>query len=340
MNIDILTTDGSPLGVTSQTVWGDRWQVGVGGAELALLTMCEEWTRRGDTVRLYNEPREPNPLFEQLPISAYRANDPRDVLIVFRSPNQKALTSKGYKVWWSCDQYTRGNFERFNRFVDKTVVISPFHAQYFKDTYGILDTVVTDLPVRVHDYPAERPEKIPHRFLFSSVPDRGLDQLWRVWPMIRDAIPDAEVVITSDYRLWGAGSPLNERYRVRWMTRDGFMFLGAVKRDRLIEEQLKASITAYPCTYEELFCIAIAEAQYAGVYPITTNIGALGTTNMGTLVNWNAADYRGDQLFVDLIVKTLTDKSFAGAARAIQTKAEERFHPDTILRHWDNEVFK
>lgn len=152
-------------------------------------------------------------------------------------------------------------------------------------------------------------------------------------------IPDAHVVITSDYRLWGAAGPMNERYKVRWMGRDGFQFLGAVNRKRLIEEQLKASVMAYPCIYDELFCIAVAEAQYAGVYPITTTIGALETTNMGTKVNWDARDRRGDYLFAELIAKTITNPSFPGAVAALQQEAAQRFHPDTILRHWDQEVF-
>lgn len=340
MNIDILASDGSQRLVTSKTVWGDRWQIGVGGAELALLTMCEEWTRRGDTVRLYNDPREPNEMFEQFPIQAFNPHDrSRDVLVVFRSPNPKAIVAQGKKVWWSCDQFTQGSFQRFAPNMDKIVVISHFHARYFQDTYAIRNTIVSDLPVRVHDYPAQRPEKVQHRFLFSSVPDRGLDQLWRMWPLIRREIPDAEVVITSDYRLWGTSAPMNERYRVRWMAHDGFTFLGAVKRERLIQEQLQAQVMVYPCIYDELFCIAVSEAQYAGVYPLTTDTGALATTNMGTVVNWDARDARGDTMFVELLVKTLNDPNFAEMAQAIQNRAAVRFHPDTILNHWDREVF-
>lgn len=339
MKIDVLTTDGSPLGVTSKTIYGDKWQIGVGGAELALLTMCEEWSRRGDDVRLYNDPREPNELFEQLPISSFCPSDDRDVLVTFRSPNPKSIIANGKKVWWSCDQFTHGNFSAFAPHMDRIVVISPFHAQYFEHTYRISDVVVSDLPVRVRDYSEVRAEKIPHRFLFSSVPDRGLDVLWRMWPLIRSAIPDAHVVITSDYRLWGAGDPLNGRYRVRWMGRDGFTFLGAVPRERLIIEQLKSQIMAYPCTYDELFCIAVAEAQCAGVYPITTNCGSLPTTNMGTVVGWNAQDSRGDALFVDLLLKTITNPNFNVIVDAIQAKAASRFHPETILNHWDREVF-
>jgi glycosyltransferase involved in cell wall biosynthesis len=340
MKIDILTSDGSQRMVTPQTVWGDTWQIGVGGAELALMTMCEEWTRRGDMVRLYNDPRGPNDVFEQLPIAKFDPLEERDILVTFRSPNPKAIPARGYRVWWSCDQYTNGSFEKFSKYMDKIVVISPFHAEYFKNTYAITDNVVvTDLPVRVHDYPVERPEKIKNRFLFSSVPERGLDQLWRMWPMICEAVPDASVVITSDYRLWGTNTPLNERHKVRWMAHDSFTFLGAVPRARLIDEQMKASIMAYPCIYDELFCIAVAEAQYAGIYPITTGIGALPTTNMGTVVSWNARDARGDQPFVDLIARTLNNPTFADVTAALQAKAAKRFHPDTILDFWAKEIF-
>ena len=42
--IDLLCNDGSPLGVTMKTLYGDDpKQIGVGGAEAALLTMCEAW---------------------------------------------------------------------------------------------------------------------------------------------------------------------------------------------------------------------------------------------------------------------------------------------------------
>lgn len=339
MNIDFLCSDGSQLGVTSKTIWGDRQQIGVGGAELALLTMCEELTKRGHSVRLFNNPREKNDLFEQDKVKNFPIQDPkRDVLVTFRSPNTKAVIANGFKVWWSCDQFTNGNFANFAKYTNKIVTISPFHHDYFQNNYRIYTTVVTDLPVRVDDYDLLSQEKIPNRFLFSSVPDRGLEQLWRLWPLLREALPDAHLVITSDYRLWGTIDPLNDRFRVRWMARNGFEFLGAVSRQKLIEEQLKASVMVYPCIYDELFCIAVAEAQYAGVYPITTDKGALATTNMGTQVKWNALDQRGDQPFVDTIVETLKSPEFSTRVKTLQEKARLRFHPDTIVKYWEENI--
>ena len=137
MKIDVLCTDGSPLGVTSKTVWGDQWRIGVGGAELALLTMCEQWTKYGNEVVLYNNPMEGNASpFEQRSVGLFDPKGDRDVLIVFRSPNPLALVSNGMKVWWSCDQYTIGDFSRFAGGMNKIVCISNFHAKQIPPRVG------------------------------------------------------------------------------------------------------------------------------------------------------------------------------------------------------------
>lgn len=338
MKIDVLCSDGSPLGVTSKTVYGDDYMVGVGGAELALLTMCELWTKKDYDVTLYNDPRELGASwFEQRPISKFNPNDPRDILITFRSTNPKSIVAKGYKVWWSCDQYTTGNFPEFAPHMNKIICISPYHQQYFSHTYGINNTVYIDLPVRSWDYEKKNEAKISNRLLFSSVPDRGLEVMRSAWDIIHGEVPDATLAITSDYRLWGAQVPANnERHRVRWIICDGVFFLGAVSRRRLIEEQLKAEILSYPCTYEELFCIACSEAQWAGAYPVTSPMGALGTTNLGTIID----SYTFGKDFVDAfskeIIRLLTNKDELHKRQEdVMKRARERFAPEVIIDKWD-----
>ena len=146
MRIDFLCNDGSPLGVTEKDIWGlGKRGVGIGGSELAMLTMCAEWAKRGHEVVLYNDPLELGASsFEQRPISAFDPNDKRDVLINFRSPNPLSTIAKGFKVWWSCDQYSVGDYKNFAPYVDKIVLISQYHKTYFADTYGIMDTEVIE----------------------------------------------------------------------------------------------------------------------------------------------------------------------------------------------------
>jgi glycosyltransferase involved in cell wall biosynthesis len=336
MKIDILCTDGSPLGVTLKDVFGEgKRGVGVGGAEYALLTMCEEWDRVGYDVTLYNNPTilEGSP-FNQAPVAAFDPNGKRDIFIAFRSPNPKAIIANGMRVWWSCDQFTRGDFAVFAPYMHKIVCISDFHANYFESTYGITGTTVIDLPVRVRDFDGYSVPKVPNRLIFTSVPDRGLKILRGYWDDIKAEVPEASLVITSDYRLWGA-TELNEAHRLQWLGVKDVNFMGAISRRDLITQQLMADLMVYPCTYEELFCISVAEAQFAGVYPITSDCGALETTNMGVVLE-------GAQThdFVDETIAHLGNKANLQEHQwHVMKLATKRFHPDTILKEWNEKVF-
>jgi len=338
--IDFLTNDGSPRFVTSRSLWGDGVSVGVGGAEYAMLTLCEEWTKAGHQVRLYNDPREKNASsFEQLPIDKFQPNDDRDILIVFRSPNARAIPAKGLKVWFSCDQQTVGNFAEFANYMDKIVCISPCHADYFSNRYGITNTTVIDLPVRLDDFEGLKFDRVKNRLIFTSVPARGLDNMLRIYQVLKQEKPEVSITITSDYRLWGVGAS-NEHFRVRWMHQDDVRYLGAIPRKQLLEEQLQADLFIYPSNYQELFCISAAEAQCAGLYPITSSTGALETTNMGTVLNVNADNPACDRLYVDTVLELLSDRN---KLEVIRTKnkleARKRFAPSNILKQWE-EVFK
>jgi len=348
MIIHFLVNDGSPRLVTAKSLWGvddvppNERSVGVGGSEYAMITLCEEWTKRGDTVILYNDPKEYGAsIFEQRPIAAFDVNEPRDVLINFRSPNPKTMnTHNCLKVWLSTDQMSVGDYRSFAGNVDKIVVISPRHAEYFKSEYGIQNATVIDIPVRVHDYDSvrndEKIDKIPKHLIFTSVPARGLDNLLRIYQRIQREVPDVSLTITSDYRLWGVGAS-NEHFRVRWMHISNVDFLGAVPRAQLIRENLKAQILLYPSNYDELFCVAVSEAQYAGAYPVTSATGALPTTNMGKVIGLDANDVHNDWAYVEEVVNLLNGNPdhLAMLQYQVYLKAKERFNPERIIKEWD-----
>ena len=337
MRIHILCNDGSPLGVTSKTMWGDEFRIGLGGAEQALITMCEEWTKVGHEVVLFNDPHKyGDSPFEQRAIAAFNPGEDRDVLIVFRSTNPRVLVSKGLKVWWSTDQSSTGNYKEFAPLVDKIVCISPYHQKYFAETYGITNTVYIDLPVRVDDYKDKNYEKIPYRIIFTSVPSRGLNNLCRMYPALKKRIPELSLVITSDYRLWGMHAGGNEKFRPMWVSYEGVDYVGAVLREQLIQEELSAEAMLYPCNYEELFCISVAEAQFAGAYPITSSIGALGTTNMGTPIKIDPNNPHDDITFITALVDLFEDRTkLQTLQKEIAEKAYNRFRPEVILKQWD-----
>lgn len=337
MKIDILCHDGSPMGVTLEDLYGSANRVGVGGAEYALLTLCEAWTDAGHEVVVYNDPKNPaGSRWEHRAVSTFDPNGQRDVILTFRAPNPLAIFARGMKVWWSCDPYTRADadFKKFSGHMEKIVTISPRHQRYFEATYGIKKSIPIDIPVRTQDLNVEV-ERVPKRCIFTSVPDRGLSVLRQCWNSIKQAVPDVSLVITSDYRLWGAGA-LNDNHRATWLMEPDVKFLGAISRAKLVEEQLKAELLTYPSTYDELFCVAVAEAQACGVYPVTSDTGSLPTTNMGTVLS-NTPTFKTE--FIDTVVELLKNPDLDNMRSDVRQDAVNRFSPEAILEEWNEKIF-
>jgi glycosyltransferase involved in cell wall biosynthesis len=345
MKIDFLCNDGSPLKVTMNSLWGRDGRAGIGGSETAMLTLCEEWQKKGYEVRLYNDPSEQGVSeFEQLPISAFNPQDDRDVLIIFRTPRYDIVDAKGLKVWLSFDQFTLADrpFDKFAHIPDKIVGISEYHSEHFKRYYNIHNMIVIDLPLRIYDFDDINVERIPNRVIFTSVPDRGIMHLHAIWPLIRQKVPDASLVITSDYRLWGLHNPSNHNYLIHWLGSPNAKYSGAIKRKKYLEEICRADIFLYPHKAQnpELFCVSAAEAQYAGAYPVSSNVGALATTNMGTVLPGDPEDVKWRLDCRDIIVDLLSDREELQIKRAeIIKKAFDRFNPENILDQWEKRVF-
>jgi glycosyltransferase involved in cell wall biosynthesis len=227
--------------------------------------------------------------------------------------------------------------------MDKIVCISPFHQTYFHGTYGIENAIVIDLPIRVHDLDGMNIEKRPNSLIFTSVPDRGLHFLRQAWDRLKKEIPDLSLTITSDYRLWGLQEPRNERFRQEWIAVDDVSFIGAVKRQELLKIQMEADLFVFPNIYDELFCVSLAEAQVCGAYPITSEVGALRTTSLGMLIKGNPRDPRSGFLkkFQEAVIEIFKDRNALRVKQEdVKKRAIERFHPDTILKQWDEQVFK
>lgn len=339
--IHVLCNDGSPLGVTERTLRGEDGRMGVGGAELALLTMCGAWQFYGNDVTLYNDPKEGGVSnFKQKTLLEFDPHEDRDILIVFRSPNRRIDEAKGKKIWWSCDSYTVDDFREFRGHVEKVVNISQHHAKYFREMYGITDGIPIDLPVRTWEYD-RNPVKISKRCIFTSMPDRGVMELHAAWPRIHKEVPEASLVITSDWRLWvdWASEEQIRQFRLSYASHPNVVYRGAVPRHELVRIQQEADIHLYPCIFEEQFCISVAESQVAGVLPISSDYGALPTTNMGRVIHGNPQAPRWQDVFVTNAVELLTDPKLAQKQEYVRETARRRFSIENILNQWETKVF-
>jgi glycosyltransferase involved in cell wall biosynthesis len=335
LEIDLYCNDGSPLHVIPADIYGR----GVGGAELSMMSWAETMAGRGHTVRIYNNPAMGgfHAGVEYLPKDAFEPTKGRDVFIVYRSPNSVLKnTVADFKIHWSMDQHTIGRFDRdIFPFVDRVVCISPFHVAYHLEKYVVDGAKIghIDLGVRLQDYDIDV-ERIPGRCIFCSIPDRGLSVLNFVWPKIKARRSDATLVITSDYTLWGSRNPGDHRYRLDFLYNPDVIYLGNVPRKQLVREQLAAEVKSYPCLYQELFCISVAECQVSGATPITSDQGSLPTTNeWGTMLPGNPLDGGWQAEFVDAVVAAIGQSE--AEREAMQEKARARFNWERICAQWE-----
>jgi len=345
LTIDLYANDGSPLGITPPFIYGR----GVGGAELSMMTWAETMAKRGHHVRIYNNPDRAGEYdgVEYLPQEAFEPKTYRDVFIAYRSPplNQDIVSIKsGLKIHWSTDQFTAGNYASdLVPHVDKIICISPYHMRDYQSRYNPPEGKLTyiDLGVRLQDYPLEI-DKIENRFIFCSVPERGLEIVRYIWPHIKEALPDATLVITADHRLWGSHSPNNQKYRLDLLSLDGIVFLGAIPRHELVKHQAQAQIHLYPCIYPELFAISVAECQSVGAYPITPDIGALETTNQwGTILEGDAIDPAWQIRYIDIVIAMILDQDKLKELQLVSIKAARtRFAWERICDEWENIIWK
>jgi len=338
--IDLLCNDGSPIGVTPPDIHGR----GVGGAELAMMSLMEVFAKRGHKVRVFNQPKRPGDYngVDYLSLAAYEDRIPRDVLIIFRSPNARyhrgQMPPEVRKIWWSTDQFTVGNFAQLASQVDYCVTISPFHTDYHISNYHIEKDKIghIDLGVRTWEYD-EQVTKIPGRLIYCSIPDRGLPVLYEAWEIIKKQVPHASLAITSDYSLWGS-SANNSQHRLMWAGKEGVHFRGNVPRADLVKLQRQAEIMAYPSLYEELFCISAAECQVAGALPVTSAIGALVSTNeFGVIVNGSPRSKAWVENFASRIVSLLTAEHdyLEQRQQAMMRGAKSRFDWEQIADRWE-----
>jgi SAM-dependent methyltransferase len=134
-------------------------------------------------------------------------------------------------------------------------------------------------------------ERVPHSFIWSSSPDRGLDHLLDQWEDIRDMWPDATLDIYYGWdnvdALMGPARPWLQPFKARIMSllkQDGITWHGRIGQRQLAQEMLKHQFWLYPSLlpvelgskpWNETFCITALEAQLAGVFPIFPRYGAL-----------------------------------------------------------------
>jgi glycosyltransferase involved in cell wall biosynthesis len=300
--------------------WGDySLEEGLGGSETMMILYARAFARWGHEVYCH-APCTPG-LYNGVHWLHY--DDPmpeldwaiviRDVELMRRYENAKVRAYLANDPWAINLPQAVGS-----GLINRVICISRFQQQHLaqqfpsipEDAWMVSSAGVSTMAFR------EPCLQNPYACLYSSTPERGLAHLLRLWPQIVAQEAQAQLFVTSGFQLYGYSDE-----QAKEMSDNLYEKLAALPnvhvsphpytRSEYIRIVKGCSIMAYPCTYDEMCCIAALEAQAAGVVVVSTKRGAMmervPCPGYGILLEGTPGQGDYDQDFVGAVVGLMRD---------------------------------
>lgn len=271
---------------------------GIGGSETAVIEMARRLAGLGHRVRVFCSTPSDG-LFDGVEYrSMARITDVRgcDILIAWRDAGSLDYVPAKSKWLWVHDTNI-GAANSWNlHLADRVLALSDWHAKHLIEKAGVdWEKVSTTRNGIDTSRFSANPPRTPHRVLYTSSPDRGLEQLLDAWPQVRAGVPDAELHVFY-------GWDMLERMALREPTSSQGVFFAALKtklaaldgrgvfihgrvdQNVLADEMLRSGVWVHPSTqpdgteFTETSCISAMESQAAGMNVVYRPVGALPET--------------------------------------------------------------
>ncbi len=349
-------------GITAET-WGPDSQNngGIGGSETAVIELSKRLAGMGWKITVFNDGNWPPEGKEIDGISwqnywTFNPDDEFDVLWSWRYPELFDYNIRARVAILDLHDvmnpfiFTEDRLKKINKVFVKT----SYHRSLYPNVPDKKFVVVgngVDLsrwniePMEKQTIEDERKSN-PHRFIYSSTPNRGLDIVLQMWPKIREKIKDAELHIFYGWNTYYKIEKNNPE-RMAWMKKiqekvhntEGIIDHGRVGQKELAIEQLKSSFWIYPTYFPEIHCITACEMQAAGVIPLTSGYAALAETQQsGISMSGDVHSPVWQEQFIEQIVQIVEDKEFQKAEREKAIEVSKQFSWDKVAEEWDREL--
>ena len=344
--------------------WSPRSIVegGIGGSETCCIKIAEEFIKKGYRVFVFNDCGEQAGIYNKVVYRHYTefvefsAMNHIDIFISSRRPevfNLKIRASQKHvwvhDIWLSQDPQVNIHADQ----VDSFMVLSPWHKKFFGQHHNVpaekMWVTKNGLDLERFSGPIE---KDPHRLIYSSSPDRGLDVLLDVFPKIRERVPEANLQIFYGFDNWSKaiedrGSKEQRASRDKIMAaleQPGIHYHGRIDQTQLAQEFMKAKVWAYPTHFWETFCITALEAMVSHCVPITTDLAALNATvgDYGILLPESSYSEEYKSNFVDKVVKVLHDDltDLKHTLSEAEQRVRDQFNWAQVAEEWEEHFAK
>lgn len=336
-------------------------KTGIGASEKTIVHLARELAKEG-RVNVF----APVPEEEVHAGVAYwdqhkvRHIDPNVPFIVSRAPSALAALKHKFGIepkrpfLWLQDAWYPDLNADTAKLYEKVIVLTDWHKQIMHENHGVpLDKMVciNNFLVEQHfTWPEDlRPKRDPHRFFYSSSPDRALIPLLKMWPAILKLYPDATLDIfygwegasklahiTPDWAVMY--KPLRDQYEALGH-QTGVRSHGRVNHSVLAFEMARSAAWLYPVlSFGETGCATAFEAMAAGAVPVTVPLAGLAETGESPWTKWVEHPEDDGQMprFEEAFVKAVQAavEMPEDERRKMSAFAIEKFRLPTVAKQW------
>lgn len=329
---------------------------GFGGSEEAVINLSREWAKRGYTVTVFNN-CGPDIIEDDgvtyKPWWMFNVKDKYDAVILWRDARLVEHDINSPKVIVDLHdtldpaELNDRRVSKIHKVMVKSVAQRNIYKHVPDDKFCIVPNGIdTSLFT-------EKVEKDQYLIINTSSPDRSLNALPGIFKKIKERVPQARLVWAYGWDNWDKwyGSDMHRaKFKEevdREVAESGIEVLGRIPQHEVAKLYQKANILLYPTGFFEIDCISVRKAQLGGCHPITTDYGALETTNEhGTKIHidksiedwrptyqygFGVTDDKSIDAFVDACVEKLNNPI---TDRSHMVKWAEQFNWANISQKW------
>jgi glycosyltransferase involved in cell wall biosynthesis/tetratricopeptide (TPR) repeat protein len=241
---------------------------------------------------------------------------------------------------------------------DKVLGLTNWHADHLMNLYDIPEYKMAVMPngidpTRFNKDDWDKTDK--NNFIYSSSPDRGLDTLLGLWPIIKQTFPEAKLHLFYGWEMINKIINMErQRGRYAWLEEfrnkcinqiyalggeeGGIIEHGRVDQITLAKEMAKCNMWLYPTDFMETFCITALEMQMSGVIPVTSNLAALRETvnpDVPKIEGWpKNTDYQ--KRFLKLMASMTVQEEWQEYIREENREFAAQFTWENVYSKWND----